>query len=71
TDLTVAEGRWSLVLHGSDGTTAKAEGTLAANATDLAQSVEIRQQDDRLISLPAELALATVDGKPVTLRIER
>jgi hypothetical protein len=71
TDLTVADGRWTLVLHGSDGTTAQAEGMLSVKGSDLSQTVEIRQEDDRLISLPADLALATVDGKPVTLRIER
>jgi hypothetical protein len=71
TDLTVSEGRWTLVLHGSDGTTAKSEGTLAAGSTDLSKAVEIRQENDRLISLPADLTLATVDDKPVTLRIER
>jgi hypothetical protein len=70
-DLTAADGQWTLVLHGSDGTTAKAEGELAAGSTDLSQAVEIRQDDDRLISLPADLTLAAVEGKPVTLHIER
>ncbi len=71
TDLTVSEGRWTLVLHGSDGTTEKAEGTLADSVTDLSKAVQIRQQEDRLTSLPADLVFATVDEKPVTLRIER
>ena len=69
-DLDVAEGRWTFTLHGSDGTTAKDSGTLAAS-TDLAQAVRIQQEDDKLTSLPADLTLAAIDGKPLTLHIER
>ncbi len=67
-DLDVTDGRWTFTLHGSDGTTAKDGGTLAASA---AQAVQIQQEDDKLTSLPAELTLANIDGKPLTLRIER
>lgn len=71
TDFTVADGRWTLILHGSDGTTAKDEGMLAEGGADVSKAVEINQQEDRLTSLPADLTLATVDGKPLTLHIER
>ena len=71
TDFTVAGGKWTLILHGSDGTTAKDEGVLADGSADVSKAVEIRQQDDRLTSLPADLTLATVDSKPLTLHIER
>jgi hypothetical protein len=71
TDLTVAEGRWTLVLHGSDGTTAESEGKLPADSTNLSDVLKIRQEDDRLTSLPADITLATVNNEPVTLRIER
>ena len=69
-DLDVTDGRWTFTLHGSDGTTAKDGGTLAAGA-DPAQAVRIQQEDDKLTSLPAELTLANIDGKPLTFRIER
>jgi hypothetical protein len=71
TDLTVADGHWSYVLHGSDGKTAKSEGTLSAGSTDLSKAVTIREDGDRLTSLTANLVLATVDGKSMTFRIER
>ncbi len=71
TDLSVDDGKWTLILHGSDGTTSKDEGTLAAGSADISRAVVISQQDDRLTSLPADLTLATVDGKPLTLHIER
>jgi hypothetical protein len=53
------------------GTTAESGGKLPAGSTDLTDVVKIRQEDDRLTSLPADITLATINNEPVTLRIER
>ncbi len=62
--------RWKLTLHGSDGDTATSEGELPSGAA-ARNAVKITQDADALLSLPADVPLATVDGKPVTLRIPR
>ncbi|MBC8102509.1 MAG: hypothetical protein H7Z41_07955 [Cytophagales bacterium] len=71
-DLTAERGQWTLTLHGSDGTTATGTGALPANAgADPRKAVQIREEADRLTSLPADLTLATVDGKTVAFHIDR
>jgi|GEM_PF-1107128 len=63
--------RWEAVLHGSNGDTARSGGTLDAGKSSgsLANTLHIRQDRDAVVRLPANLTLATLDGRPVTLRV--
>lgn len=60
-----------LNLHGSNGTTARTSGSLPSVKKGDALPIEPAQETDTLLRLPAELRLATVDGKPITFRIEK
>jgi len=72
-DLTAerAMGKWTMILHGSDGTTVRSDGTLPAgkSATD---AVQIHQDLPSVaVRLPADLNLATVGETPIRLQIAR
>jgi len=72
-----AEGalRWDAVLHGINGVTARSGGTLDpkgnGGATSPDSALRVRQDSDAVVRLPADLTVATLDGKPVTLRVAR
>jgi len=57
-----------VTLHGSNGFTATAKGTIVTESGgDL--PIEIAQKSDTLARMPADVALATVGKTPITLRI--
>jgi hypothetical protein len=70
-DLTVIpsgpELHWKTRLHGSNGTTAEESGT----ATGTIDSVQITEDHDGLVALPADALLAHIGSKKITWHLAR
>ena len=70
-DADAATGKWTLLLHGSDGTTVQSGGVLPAGKS-VADTVQIVQAaPSAVVGTPAQITLARIDGAPVRISVAR
>lgn len=66
-----APGKWTVVLHGSDGTTVRTGGDLLPGKS-VESAVQIAQNEpSAVIGTPVQITLARIDGVPVRVSVAR
>ena len=68
---TNAAVEWHLTIHGSNGQTARTEGTMPApqNGGSVENAIHVMQTRDEPVRLPADVILARVGDQEVRLRV--
>lgn len=61
---------WNATLHGSNGSTAKADGTTPLNG-DIESTIRVLVDQDTIQKLPADISLAKIADKDLTLSLTR